>query len=86
MKRLLLSIFIMMSVWKGSISGGDSLLHVAAREGSIEQVKDLLAKGANPFITNSKGLMPVQNAANNEIRFMLIVAMNEYSLKAKKKE
>ncbi len=84
MKRLLF-IFMTTFLFGDYANAGDSLLHIAARDGLINQLKDLLAKGANPFITNSKGLMPVQNAANNEIRFILIVAMNEYSLKTKQK-
>jgi ankyrin repeat protein len=65
---------------------GDSPLHIAAREGLIQEVKDLLSKGADPFVTNEKGLTPVQSAANNKVRSMLVVAMNQYNAKVKKKE
>lgn len=87
--KLLLSTFVAMSVVYGSAHAGDdpskdSPLHIAARAGSVQEVKDLLSKGADPFATNEKGSMPVQSAANNKVLFILVVAMNEYSVKGKK--
>lgn len=85
MKRSSVILFIMGIVY-GYLYAGDSQLHIAAHEGSEEKVRELLSKGASPFDVNKKGLLPVQSAANNEIRAILIAAMNEWSAKARQKE
>jgi ankyrin repeat protein len=74
------------SFFNGDINAGDSPLHIAARKGAAQEVKDLLSKKADPFVKDEKGLMPVQIAANNKIRAILVVAMNEYSSNVKQKE
>lgn len=85
MKRILATIFIMF-ITSESIHAGDTPLHIAARAGLTQEVKNLLSRGENPFVANEKGLLPVQNAANNDILCLLVAAMNEYSGKIKQKE
>ena len=46
---------------------GQTPLHLAARGGMVEAIKDLLAAGADPSLTNGAGDMPedVASRANN---------------------
>jgi ankyrin repeat protein len=51
---------------------GDTLLHMAAAEGNMEALKDLMSEKCNPFVPSLDSTLPVDVAATDEMRTTLL--------------
>ena len=65
-------------------SDGNTLLHVASQQGDAEMVSTLMACNASLTIKNNEGQLPIDVAANDEIRQLIndeMVARFDHGLK-----
>ncbi|MFP3234475.1 MAG: ankyrin repeat domain-containing protein [Sulfolobaceae archaeon] len=54
---------------------GDTPLHIASQKGRVEIVKILLERGADPWIADNRGHIPLDYAKDSAIRSLLESAM-----------
>lgn len=62
--------------------GGCSLLHYAAKTGSLEAVTELLRAGADPTLAAKDGTVPSDLATSDALRKELTTAAEEWRAKA----
>jgi ankyrin repeat protein len=55
----------------GQGAEGFTALHAAAHNGDVELTRELLARGADPALEDSRGRTPADLAANDELRELL---------------
>jgi ankyrin repeat protein len=58
---------------------GDTLLHMAAAEGNMEALKDLMSGKCNPFVPSLDSTLPVDVAPTDEVRTILEEENGEFA-------